>query len=208
MAVLSAGRSPGRKDIFIQFLKCKVAILIKSPKNSLHFDPEYNVYQVSFVSLAIWNWELRARRYFFPFYSTQRRLNWGGRGYHTLGRKNMEVKVLVTQLCPTLCNPVDCSPPGSSVHGILQARILEWVAISFSRGSSPPRDQTRVSCIAGRFFTIWAVREAQKQHGQRQILRSAGSAENREPEGGTTWVPAAGKPGDHFEFVSEHSCYS
>ena len=46
----------------------------------------------------------------------------------------------VTQLCPTLCDPVDCSPPGSSVHGILQARILEWVAISFSRGSSQPRD--------------------------------------------------------------------
>ena len=50
------------------------------------------------------------------------------------------VKVLVTQLCLTLCNPMDCSPPGSSVHGILQARILEWVAISFSRGSSRPRD--------------------------------------------------------------------
>ena len=52
-----------------------------------------------------------------------------------------------------LCNPVDCSPPGSSVHGIFQARILEWVAISSSRGSSQPRDQTWVSCIAGRFFT-------------------------------------------------------
>ena len=48
----------------------------------------------------------------------------------------------VTQSCPILCNPMDYSPPGSSVHGILQARILEWVAISFSRGSSPPRDQT------------------------------------------------------------------
>ena len=50
----------------------------------------------------------------------------------------------VAQSCPTLCDPVDCSPPGSSVHGILQAKILEWVAISFSRGSSHPRDQTRV----------------------------------------------------------------
>ena len=47
--------------------------------------------------------------------------------------------------CPTLCDPMDCSPPGSSVHGIFQARILEWVAISFSRVSSQPRDQTRVS---------------------------------------------------------------
>ena len=54
---------------------------------------------------------------------------------------------------------MDCSPPGSSVHGILQARILEWVAIPFSRGYSQPRDQTWVSCIADRFFTIWATRE-------------------------------------------------
>ena len=59
-----------------------------------------------------------------------------------------------TQSCPTLCDPMDFSPPGSSVHGVLQARILEWVAISFSRGSSQPRDQTRVSRVAGRFFTI------------------------------------------------------
>ena len=61
----------------------------------------------------------------------------------------------VAQSCPTLWDPVDCSPPGSSVHGILQARILEWVAISFSRGSSWPRDWTKVSHIAGRRFTIW-----------------------------------------------------
>ena len=64
------------------------------------------------------------------------------------------------QSCPTLWDPMDCSPPDSSVHGILQARILEWVAIPFSRGSSWPRDQTQVSCIASRFFTIWATREA------------------------------------------------
>ena len=68
---------------------------------------------------------------------------------------NREVKRSeVAQSCPTLCNPMDCSLPGSSVHGIFQARILEWVAISFSRGSSQPRDQTPVSCIAGRRFTI------------------------------------------------------
>ena len=66
--------------------------------------------------------------------------------------------MLVSQSSPTLCDPRDCSPPGSSVHGILQARILEWV--SFSRGSSRPRDRTWVSCTAGRFFTIWATREA------------------------------------------------
>ena len=54
---------------------------------------------------------------------------------------------LVTQLCSTLCDPMDCSPPGSSVHGILQARILEWVAMPSSMGSSRHRDQTQVSCI-------------------------------------------------------------
>ena len=59
----------------------------------------------------------------------------------------------VAQLCPTLGDPRDCSPPASSLHGIFQARTLEWVAISFSRGSSPPRDWTCVSCLAGRFFT-------------------------------------------------------
>ena len=65
----------------------------------------------------------------------------------------VKMKVIVAQSCWTLCNPMDCSPPGSSVHGILQARILEWVAISFSWGSSRQRDQTWVSWIAGRFFT-------------------------------------------------------
>ena len=64
----------------------------------------------------------------------------------------------VAQLCLILCDPMDFSQQ-DSVHGILQARILEWVAILFSRGSSLPRDQTHVSCIAGRFFTIWATRE-------------------------------------------------
>ena len=66
----------------------------------------------------------------------------------------------VAQSCPTLCDSMDCSPPGSSVHGILQARILEWVAIFFSRGSSWPRDWTQISHIAGRGFNLWATREA------------------------------------------------
>ena len=64
------------------------------------------------------------------------------------------VLCLAAQSCPTLCNPMDYSPPVSSVHGILQARILEWVAVLFSRGSFQPRDQTQFSHIAGRFFTI------------------------------------------------------
>ena len=70
--------------------------------------------------------------------------------------------MLVTQSCPTCCNPLDCSSPGSSVHGILQERILEWVAIPFSRGSSQPRDRTWVSCIVGRFSTVWATREMEE----------------------------------------------
>ena len=68
--------------------------------------------------------------------------------------------MLVTQSCLTLCDLPDCSPPGSSVHEIFQARILEWVAISFSRDSSQSRDRTWASCTAGRFFTNWATREA------------------------------------------------
>ena len=66
----------------------------------------------------------------------------------------------VTQLCPSLCNPLDCNLPGSSVHGVFQAGVQEWVAISFSRGSFQSRDWTWVSCIAGRLFTVWSSREA------------------------------------------------
>ena len=68
-----------------------------------------------------------------------------------------KVKVKVAQLYPTLCDPMDYT-----IHGILQARILEWVAFPFSRGSSQPRDQNQVSRIAGGFFTSWATREAQE----------------------------------------------
>ena len=68
------------------------------------------------------------------------------------------MKVLITQLCPTLCNPTDYSPPGSSVHSILQAKILEWIAIPFSRGSSEPRDQTYRKTTFSPFYesnTYW-----------------------------------------------------
>ena len=85
--------------------------------------------------------------FIFPLIRTSVILDWG-------------VKVLVAQSCLTLCDAMDCSLSGSSVHWISQARILDWVAISFSRGSSQPRDQMQVSCIAGRFFTIWAIRES------------------------------------------------
>ena len=71
----------------------------------------------------------------------------------------MKVEVLVTQSCPTLCDSKDCSLPGSSVHGILQAWLLAWGAIPFSRRSSWPRDWTQVVRTAGGFFTIWATRD-------------------------------------------------
>ena len=76
----------------------------------------------------------------------------------------------VTESCPTLCDPMDCSPPGSSIRGIFQARILEWVAISFSRRSSQPRNQTRVSCISGRFFTNWAMKKALKKKTKTNLI--------------------------------------
>ena len=75
--------------------------------------------------------------------------------YHTLTLKRIRVKVKVAQSSPTLCDPVDYT-----VHGILQARILEWVAFPFSRGSSQPRDWTQVSSIEDGFYTNWAIREA------------------------------------------------
>ena len=70
-------------------------------------------------------------------------------------------KAKVAQLCLTFSDPMNCSLPGSSVHGILQARLLEWVAVPFSRRSSQPRNKTGVSCIAGEFFTIEPPREPQ-----------------------------------------------
>ena len=103
-------------------------------------------------------------------------------------------RLLVAQSCPMLCNPIDCTPPGFSVHGILQARIMEWSAIPFARGSSQPRDRTQVSCTVGRFLTIWTIREAlllesglclckkhyilQNLHLKHSLLRN----ENRGPE--------------------------
>ena len=70
----------------------------------------------------------------------------------------------VAQSCPTFCDPMDYI-----VCGILQARILEWVALPFSRGSSQPRDQTQVSCTTGGFFTSWATKEAPKERKKKKI---------------------------------------
>ena len=86
---------------------------------------------------------------------------WQASYYSLIGLLNVlnRSEVKVAQSCPTLCDPKDCSLPGSSVHGILQARILEWAAIPFFRVSSQPRDWTQVSHIAGRFFTLLATRK-------------------------------------------------
>ena len=100
----------------------------------------------------------------------------------------MIVVVLVTQSCPTLQDPVDYSPPGSSVHGIPQASILEWAASPFSRGSSLPRDQTRVSHIAGRFFTIWGVREALQDDSERRKYQNVWGADKTVSRGDFTAV--------------------
>ena len=75
---------------------------------------------------------------------------------------SLNIESEVAQSCLTLCNPIDYSLPISSVHGILQARILKWVAIPFSRGSSWPRDWSRVYCIARRFFIVWVTRKWKK----------------------------------------------
>ena len=76
----------------------------------------------------------------------------------------------VTQSCPTLSDPMDCSLPGSSFHGIFQARVLEWVATAFSRGSSQPRDWTHISCIGRWVLYHWATREASVQINSFQII--------------------------------------
>ena len=86
------------------------------------------------------------------------------------GGMHAYVHAKLLQSCLSLCDSMACSQPGSSVQGILQARILEWVAISFSRGSSQLRDRTQVFCIEGRFFTIWATREASQKGGQRPYV--------------------------------------
>ena len=75
-------------------------------------------------------------------------------GFGPVLMTSFNLNLLVAQSCLTLCDSMDCSPPGSSAHGILQARILEWVSFLFSRGSFRPRHQTQAFCIVGRLFTI------------------------------------------------------
>ena len=113
----------------------------------LHYLPEFAQTHVHQVSDAI--------QLSHPLLSSSPALN--------LSQHQKESESDVTQSCLTLCDPMACSPPGSSIHGIFQARILEWIAIFFARGFFRPRDQTQVFHIAGRLFTHWARRESQHQ---------------------------------------------
>ena len=119
------------------------------------------------------------------------------------------VLCLVVQLCPTFCDPMDCSLPGSSVHGILQARILEWIATPSSRGSSQHRGGTQVSLIAGGFFTIWATREAHPGIYLAHIKAGGGGGDGADEE---DWEKEAwligGKPGVHgLREASRGECF-
>ena len=111
------------------------------------------------AKIILKSWWLQISKLYNLFFVQPMSISWIERLLE--GKSRVKVKSLSYV---RLCNPMDCSPPSSSVHGILQARILEWVAISFSRGSSQPRERIQVSCILGRHFNLWATREALFHH--------------------------------------------
>ena len=114
--------------------------------------------------------------------------------------------MLVAKSCPTLCDPMDCSPSGSFVHRILQAKILEWVAIPFSRESSWPRDQTHVSCIGRWILYCWATREAQiHDYVSAYVGFPGGSVVKNPPAKQETWVQSLGQEGPLEKEVATHS---
>ena len=114
---------------------------------------------------TISTWGLSECATFFPISS-----------WPPLGKSPAESESEVAQSCPAICNSTDCSLTGSSIHGVFQARVPEWVAFSFSRVSSQSRARTQVSHIASRCFTLWATREAGTRVPQRQIQRNPQSA--------------------------------
>ena len=95
---------------------------------------------------------------------------WGSSPWKHLGSPRPHLTFAVPHHVRLFCDPMGWGPPGSSVRGILLARILEWVAIPFSRRSSQPSDRTQFSCVAGRFFTIWATRETCPISSNKQAL--------------------------------------
>ena len=112
-----------------------------------------------------WSTQINLKELVKSSSSVQRCLSWvlgwndiySQKSCGTLLCTSLSLSLKVTQLRPTLCDPTGCSLPGSSVYGILQARILEWIVIPFSRGSFQSRNRAQVSCVAGRFFTVWAT---------------------------------------------------
>ena len=106
---------------------------------------------------------------------------------------------LVVQSFPTLCDPMNWAPD-SFIHGILQARMLEWVAITFSRGSSQPRDRTLVSCITSRFFTVRATREANNTHKGGSVIKKKICLTMQE-----MWVRSLGQENPLEEAMATHS---
>ena len=130
-----------------QLSMASIPVLLKSNRSSWDF-PGTQL-SVTEGPLIPWGWSLHAwHTLSIPAGRRPAGRHWGVRAETDLQGEEEKVKVLVAQLCLTLCNPMDCSLPGSSVHGILQARILKWFAIPFSRGSSWPRDETWLSCTA------------------------------------------------------------
>ena len=127
------------KNIFFQFIYILVFLFC------------FNIYIIFFKRweffIPLWVSTLNTLSF---LYTTQRHFN-----------SSWSVKVLVAQSCLTLHDPMDCSLPSSSIHGIFQERILEWVAISFSRGSSQPKDQTHISCIS--CFGRWILYQLSHQ---------------------------------------------
>ena len=104
--------------------------------------------------------------------------------------RDLSIFVESLKLCPTLCDPVDCSPPGSSVHGISQARILGWVAISFSKEYSRCKDRTHISCIGRQILYSWATREVLQRLQFKAIWNVFRCATSRPSTEGVIYVPS------------------
>ena len=138
---------------------CSISLYIKYTLKKQTVNKCWTPHSMFMMEQYMYGWQVLMSLIYFKMCQNQGQLVSGEiciEGY-------LKVKVLVTQSCLTLCDPKTPPPRGgpsaSSVHGIIQAGILEWVAILFSRGSSWLRDWTQVSCIAGGFFTIWVTRE-------------------------------------------------
>ena len=99
-----------------------------------------------------------------------------------------KVKMKSLGSCPTLCDHMDCSLPGSSIHSIFQARVLEWIAISFSRGSSQPRYQSQVSRIAGGCFTVWATDLKCSEHTSKKWFQAPKGWGKKQPFCRFNWM--------------------